>query len=64
MVNLMERVKNFSAPMFILFVLSKVLVGIGVGVLLARFLAPYGWPILIAGILISAFCVALALTRP
>ena len=63
MVNLIERVKKFSAPMFIVFVLSKVLVGIGIGVLLVQYLAPYGWPILIAGVVISLICVVLALKQ-
>ena len=63
MVNVIEKVKKFSAPMFIVFVLSKVLVGIGIGVLLVQFLAPYGWPILITGVVVSLICVILALKQ-
>ncbi len=63
MANLMERVKKFSAPMFIVFVLSKVLVGIGLGVLLVQYLAPYGWAILITGVVISFICILLALKQ-
>ncbi|MFC1548822.1 hypothetical protein ACFL5E_02565 [Candidatus Omnitrophota bacterium] len=61
MASLIDGVKKFSGPMFIVFVLSKVLVGIGVGVLLAAYLIPYGWPILIVGIGVSAICLGLAL---
>ena len=63
MVNVIEKVKKFSAPMFIVFVFSKVLVGIGIGVLLVQFLAPYGWPILITGVVVSLICVVLALKQ-
>lgn len=63
MANLIERVQKFSAPMFIVFVFSKVLVGIGLGVLLVQYLAPYGWAILIAGVVISLICIVLALKQ-
>ncbi len=54
MASPIDGVKNFSAPMFVVFVLSKVLVGIGIGALLAVYLAPYGWPILVVGVAASA----------
>lgn len=51
-----DGVKKFSGPMFIVFALSKVLVGIGLGVVLYSYLASYGWAILIVGIVVSAIC--------
>ncbi|MGB2706215.1 MAG: hypothetical protein WBC74_05125 [Candidatus Omnitrophota bacterium] len=61
MASLMEGVKKLSPPMFVVFVGSKILVGIGIGVLLVQCLAPYGWWFLIIGVILSAICVILAL---
>jgi hypothetical protein len=46
--------------MFFVFVFSKVLVGIGIGVLLAQYLAFYGWAFLIVGVALSLVCLILA----
>ncbi|MBL7157681.1 MAG: hypothetical protein ISS92_05955 [Candidatus Omnitrophica bacterium] len=61
MTNLIAGVKKLSNPMFVIFVFSKILVGIGIGVLLANCLAPYGWWFLIPGVVLSLICVVLAL---
>jgi len=61
MTSPIDGVKKFSGPMFVVFVLSKVLIGIGVGVLLAAYLIPYAWPILIVGVAVSAVCLGMAL---
>ncbi len=61
MANLIEGVKKLSTPMFVVFVFSKVLVGIGIGALLAGCLAPYGWWFFIAGVVLSIICATLAL---
>ena len=61
MANLIDGVKKLSAPMFVVFAASKVLVGIGLGVLLVKYLAPYGWWLLMAGIALSLICAILAL---
>ncbi len=63
MANLIEGVKKFTGPMFVIFVFSKVLVGIGIGVLLAGYLAPYGWWFLIPGVVLSISCAFLALNN-
>ena len=60
MTNIMDGVKRLSAPMFVIFVLSKVLVGIGIGILLIRYLYQYGWWFLIAGIALSLICLIIA----
>ena len=60
MVNLLNGVKKFSAPMFFTFVVSKVVLGIGLGVVLYQYLQPIGWLCLIVGIVVSVICVALA----
>lgn len=52
--NLIKQVKKLKTPMFILFVISKIIVGIGLGVLLAGILQGTGWWILILGIILSA----------
>ena len=63
MASLIAGVKRLSSPIFVVFVLSKVLVGIGLGILLARYLTPYGWWFLIAGVVISIICAILALKK-
>ena len=60
MVNLLNGVKKFSAPMFFTFVVSKVVLGIGLGVVLYQYLRPIGWLCLIVGIVVSVVCIALA----
>ena len=60
MVNLLNGVKKFSAPMFFTFVVSKVVLGIGLGVVLYQYLQPIGWLCLIVGIVVSVACVVLA----
>ena len=60
MASLIDGVKKFNVPMFFIFVFSKLLVGLGIGILLASYLLPYGWPILILGIGLSIGCLGLA----
>lgn len=61
MANLIAGVKKLSSPMFVVFVFSKVLVGIGIGVLLVAYLAPFGWLLLIVGVVSSIICAILAI---
>ena len=61
MANIIEGVKKLSSPVFIVFVASKILVGIGLGVLLVNYLASYGLLLLIVGVVLSAICAVLAL---
>jgi len=63
MLGLMNKVKRLSPPMFVIFVLSKLIVGVGLGILLIQYLAPYGWWFLIVGIILSVFCVVKALQK-
>ncbi len=56
--------KKLSTPMFIVFVLSKVVLGIGIGVLLYAYLAPYGWWFLGVGLIFSLICLAVAVKKP
>ncbi len=58
--SLIDGVKKLSAPMFVVFVTSKALVGIGIGVLFAQALAPYGWLFLGVGVAVSIWCAVLA----
>ncbi len=58
--NWIDKVEHFSHPMFIMFVFSKIMVGIGIGVLLANYLLPYGWPILVVGMILSITCLGIA----
>ena len=57
---IIDGVKQFSTPMFVIFVLSKLLVGIGLGVLLVQYLMPYGWWFLIVGVVVSIICIVVA----
>ena len=59
--SLIQGVKKFSFPMFFVFVFSKLLVGVGLGVLLSAYLVSYGWWLLIVGVILSLFCVVRAL---
>ena len=61
MANVIAGVKKLSAPMFFIFVFSKVLLGIGLGILLVGYLAPYGWAFLVIGVALSLICLILAL---
>jgi hypothetical protein len=63
MAKLITQVKKFSEPMFVVFVFSKLLVGIGIGIIFAQALAPLGWPILAVGVILSLFCLTLALKK-
>lgn len=56
MKSLIGGVKKLSTPMFVLFVLSKLFVGIGIGVLLVEYLGAYGWWFLIVGVIASIIC--------
>ena len=60
MVGLIDGIKKLSSGMFFIFTFSKLLVGIGLGVLLVTYLAPYGWWFLIVGVVLSIICVVLA----
>lgn len=51
--TLPERVGKLSTPMLVIFVSSKVLVGIGIGALLASYLVGVAWGILVVGIVLS-----------
>ena len=53
-------VKKLSNPMFIVFTVSKLLVGVGIGVLFATDLVPYAWWFLGTGIVLSIICAVLA----
>lgn len=61
MASLISGVKKLSSPMFVIFVLSKLLVGVGLGILLVQYLAPYGWWFLIVGVVLSIICAIVAI---
>lgn len=52
--KLPEKVGKLSTPMLVLFVVSKIILGIGLGILLAGCMPGAGWWMLIAGIILSA----------
>ena len=56
--TLPERVGKLSTPMLAIFVSSKVLVGIGIGTLLASYLVGVAWGILVVGIVLSGIAAA------
>ena len=51
--SLPDGVRKLETPMLVLFVFSKFLIGLGLGVLLATYLLDWGWWLLLAGILLS-----------
>ncbi|GEM_PF-540479 len=52
--SIIDRVKQLTGPMFFLFVFSKIIIGIGIGVLIAGSLLPgSGCWILAGGIILS-----------
>jgi len=52
--GLIEKVKGLSSPMFFLFVFSKLIIGIGIGVILAGYILPgSGWWIILGGVILS-----------
>ena len=60
MINLIDKVEHFSHPMFVMFVVSKIMVSIGIGALLASYLLPYAWVILVIGMIASIICIGIA----
>ncbi len=52
--SLIDGAKKLSPADFILFVASKLVLGVGLGILLANVLSGWGWPLLIIGIIVSA----------
>jgi len=63
MANLIKQVKKFSEPMFVVFVFSKLLVGVGIGALFANVLRPLAWPILCIGVIASLLCLTIAIKK-
>ncbi len=61
MKKIVDGIKKFSLFWFFIFTFSKLLAGIGIGVLLVKYLEPYGWSFLILGIGLSLTCIAKAL---
>ncbi len=51
--SILNKVKSLPNPMFVLFVSSKVIAGIGIGVLVSGLVQGFGLWILLLGILLS-----------
>ena len=51
--SLSDGVRKLPTPMLIVFVASKFILGIGIGVVLAQYLAPAGWWFIIIGFVLS-----------
>jgi len=51
--SILNKVKSLPNPMFVLFVSSKVIAGIGIGVLISEFAQGFGLWILLLGIILS-----------
>jgi len=51
--SMINKVKSLPNPMFVLFVSSKVIAGIGIGVLISCFAKGFGIWILLLGIVLS-----------
>ena len=51
--SLIDGAKKLSNFDFVLFVASKLVVGLGLGILLAGVLAGWGWWLLIIGVVVS-----------
>ena len=61
--SVIDKMKGLSPPMFVLFVSSKFVVGVGIGVLLARYLTGFGGWILLVGVALSIVVLVKALTQ-
>jgi ABC-type spermidine/putrescine transport system permease subunit II len=51
--GLADNFRKMSTSMIVLHVASKVIIGIGLGALLAEWIAPVAWWLVIAGIVLS-----------
>ena len=49
--SIIDKAKKLSTPLFVLYFGGNLVVGIGIGVLLAGLLTGFGWAFLILGIL-------------
>ena len=51
--SLIDKVRGLPTPILVLFIASKLIIGVGLGVLLASCIAGLGWWIVIVGVLMS-----------
>ena len=51
--SLPDGVGKLSTPVLVLFVVSKIIVGIGIGILLANWLPGAGWWLVLLGVVLS-----------
>ena len=51
--SLPDGIRKLPTPMLGVFVVSKLILGIGIGVVLAQYLAPAGWWLIIIGLVLS-----------
>lgn len=48
-----DNLRNLSTPMLVLFIVSRFIIGLGLGLLLASCIGNLGWLILIIGIILA-----------
>jgi len=52
-IDRVRKVKGLDDPMFVLFVFSKVLGGVAIGILIAPYVGTVGWWVLAAAIIVA-----------
>ena len=48
-----DKFRKLPTPMIILHIASKVIIGIGLGAALAKWIGPYGWWLIVIGMVLS-----------
>ena len=51
--SIINNLRKLSTPMLLLFIASRAIIGLGLGLLLARYIGHLGWAILILGIILA-----------
>ena len=58
--GIVDGVRKLPTPLLALIIGSKLILGIGIGVLLAGFLVGWGWSLVIIGVILSIIPVVIA----
>jgi hypothetical protein len=51
--SIVDGVRKLPTPLLAMIIGSKLIVGIGIGILLAGFLTGWGWPLVVIGVILS-----------
>ena len=59
--SIVDGVRKLPTPLLSMIIGSKLILGIGIGILLAGFLVGWGWPLVVIGVVLSIVPLIVAL---